>query len=137
MIIARLSMQKVAKVASEHEEAKAFMEWLEVAKPPHWYMLFHVPNGGQRNVITAKKLQAEGVKVGVPDYFYPYPTPEYAGLFIELKRRKGGSVSQAQREYLDYLRAVGYAVIVAKGWEEAAAAVEDYLSGVLSMKGAA
>lgn len=47
----------------EHEIQKAICEYLDIRGVCYWA----VPNGGNRNIITAKKLKAEGVQAGVPD----------------------------------------------------------------------
>ena len=48
---------------TEHEEQVALMRLVEMHKGrwPELGMLFAVPNGGDRNVIVARKLKAEGV----------------------------------------------------------------------------
>lgn len=40
-------------------------------------------------------------------------------MYIEMKRRKGGVISDEQRKWLGALRDEGYAAYVCKGWEEA------------------
>lgn len=57
---------------SEHQEAVAFMQWTAIAarRDPRIGLIFAIPNGGKRNVIVARKMKAEGVKPGVPDYFF-------------------------------------------------------------------
>lgn len=130
-------MQKVVKVPTEHEEAKALVHWMQVKHPTLEPLLIHLVNEGKRSVVEGARKKKEGMRKGIPDYLFAYPSQPYHGLFIELKRRQGGRVSKEQHEYLAYLASVGYRVEVAKGWEEAAAAIEDYLSGVLEMKGAA
>lgn len=54
---------------------------------------------------------------------------KYNGLYIELKRLRGGTVSAAQKQWIARLRDTGYAVEVCKGWEAAAAVITDYLEG--------
>jgi hypothetical protein len=50
----------------------------------------------------------------VPDLF----VPEW-GLWIEMKRAKGGKVSKDQKEWLEYLDYCGYTVIVGLGKTDA------------------
>ena len=90
-----------------------------------------IPNGGYRSKKTACMLKAEGVKSGVPDISLPYPCNGYHGLYIELKRRKNGNVSDNQKMWIDYLKSQGYAACVCKGFEEARQTVIDYLRGHL------
>ena len=83
---------------TEHEEQVALMRLVEMHKGrwPELGMLFAVPNGGDRNMLVAKKLKAEGVKKGVPDLCLPLPRGGYHGLYIEMKRQKNGRISPEQ-----------------------------------------
>ena len=90
---------------------------------------YHIPNGGSRNRIEAHNLKLEGVKAGVPDICLPVPCGNYHGLYIELKRTKGGVVSDAQKEWIEMLNGRGYLAVVAKGANEAIKVISDYLKG--------
>jgi len=92
-------------------------------------LLFAIPNGGRRDVATASNLKAEGVRAGVPDLFLAVPAFGYHGLFVELKREKGGVVSDFQKEYIARLNDLGYQAIVCHGWIEAKNSIESYLGG--------
>ena len=81
------------------------------------------------NAAEAARFKAEGVKAGVPDLFLPVPRCEKHGLWIEMKRREGGRVSEHQSEWIQQLLAQGYAVEVCYGWEEASKVLLGYLSG--------
>jgi hypothetical protein len=59
-------------------------------KYPELELLFHVPNGEARDPRTAAKLKWLGVRPGVPDLLLPMPRGPYAGLALEMKRRRGG-----------------------------------------------
>lgn len=76
-------------------------------------------NGGSRNYIEAAKFKRMGVSAGFPDIEIPLPVKPYHGLYIEIKRLKGGRVSDLQKEWLDYLNKHGYCAMVAYGCEEA------------------
>jgi len=95
----------------------------------HWFReyLFAIPNGGYRNKITAVNLKKEGVIPGVPDLFLAYPASGFHGLFVEMKRKKGGHLTDKQERFIDRLTLVGYRVIVAYGWKEASDAIKHYL----------
>lgn len=99
---------------SEHLEQVRFVAWFRKNYPQHW--IFAIPNGGDRNKITAVKLKAEGVSSGVPDLFIPSML-----LWVEMKRQKGGALSKEQKEWRDYLLSIGHKWIVAKGFEDAKA----------------
>ena len=49
--------------------------------------------------------------------------------FIEMKKTRGGRVSEAQRAYLDMLTGLGYLAVVCNGWLEAKQIIEQYLNG--------
>lgn len=114
---------------TEGEEQATLFHWCDMVngKYPELQLLFHIPNGGERRKSEAARMKAEGVKPGVPDLFLPVARVNYHGLFIEMKRRKGGRVSDEQREWIGNLLANGYAVEVCRGWEEAKDAIENYL----------
>ena len=121
---------------SEHKEQCALMQWWALACKGFGLpeaLLFAIPNGGHRHIAVAAKMKAEGVRAGVPDLFLAVPKGAYTGLFIELKKVKGGVVSDSQREALMLLSARGYAVAVCRGWRAASRYLEQYLNeGVLS-----
>ena len=81
----------------------------------------HVPNEGKRNVVAGARLKAAGLKSGVPDIliFSPAPNkPEARGVAIELKRKKGGRVSETQKEWLWRLNEEGWYATVCSGYDE-------------------
>lgn len=119
----------ISKTPTEGEEQATLFHWCDMVKGkyPELQLLFHIPNGGERRKSEAARMKAEGVKPGVPDLFLPVARVNYHGLFIEMKRRKGGRVSDEQREWIGNLLANGYAVEVCRGWEEAKDAIENYL----------
>lgn len=113
---------------TEHQEQVAFFRWLDVHAGRYRELsrAFAIPNGGARHKAVAGKLKAEGVKAGVPDVFLPVPAGFYHGLFIEMKTATGRATKE-QRDRLLNLARDGYAVVIARGWIEAARIVVDYL----------
>lgn len=89
-------------------------------------LLYHIPNGGKRDITTAKRLKAEGVKAGVPDICLPVPSGGYHGLYIELKAGKN-KTTENQDRWLQALEENGYFTAVCYGWKEASKAITDYL----------
>lgn len=116
---------------TESEEQVTLFSWarMKEGKYPELRLLFHIPNGGSRNQIEAKHLKAQGVKPGVPDLCLPVARGIWHGLYIEMKRQKGGRVSDAQRRWLEDLERQGYRAEIACGWQEAAQILEIYLQG--------
>jgi hypothetical protein len=115
----------------EHQEQVALFQWaaLVANKYPELALMFAIPNGGKRDIRTAAKLKAEGVKAGVPDVFLPVARGGYFGMFIELKSLTGRA-SQAQLAMMDSLSSQGYKCIVCKGWSIAKDSIMSYLRGV-------
>lgn len=114
---------------AEHYEQKALFLWAEyqAKNTPELSLLFSIPNGGQRNIIIARKLKDEGVKAGVPDMYLPVARGSYHGLFIELKS-KDGVTSKNQDLWLRRLEEQGYMAQVCYGWQEAKEEIEKYLA---------
>ena len=124
-----MSRINVAGAGSESAEQKAFFRWWHLMQN-RWpnVVCFAIPNGGARDAITGARLRLEGVLAGVPDIFLAKAASGKYGMFIEMKTKRG-RVSERQRDLFPLLEAAGYAVVVARGWKEAADAVELYLDG--------
>lgn len=116
-------------IPTEHDEQVALIQWARAqsAGIPELAMLLAIPNGGARHKVVAAKLRAEGVRAGVPDLFLPVPRGSHHGLWVELKRIKGGVISEAQAGWIADLQLQGYAVEVCKGWVAAKDTIIDYL----------
>ena len=117
-------------IPTEAQEQTTLFKWaaLMARKWPELRLLHHIPNGGSRNAIEAARLKAQGVKPGVPDIFLPCAKKGFYGLYIELKRQKGGRVSEEQKDMIDALRDESYKVAVCKGWEEAKNVITEYMN---------
>lgn len=114
----------------EHNAQVALFRWaaLEQRRMPELALMFAVPNGGNRNIITALKLKAEGVKAGVPDIFLPCARSPYNGIFIEMKA-KGRNPRGNQLWWHNRLAEQGYYVAVCYGFDQACYEIENYLKG--------
>lgn len=114
---------------TESQEQQLLFEWaaLSAGRWPELALMYHIPNGGSRSKSEAGRFRAEGVKAGVPDICLPVARGGYHGLYIELKRVKGGRVSTAQQEWIAALRDQGYCACVCKGWDDAAGVIKKYL----------
>ena len=108
----------------EHEEQVAFVKWLRLVHPRVPFIA--IPNGGWRHKATAGRLKAEGAQPGAPDLMIPVPIGDKHGLFIEMKRERGGQLSESQKEFIPILREHGYAVEVCAGALAAIEAFERY-----------
>lgn len=115
---------------SEHDEQVNLIQWFRFKSELFGIseqLLFAIPNGGQRNILVARKLKAEGVRAGVPDLFLAYPNHRHCGLFIEMKKESNGRASDSQKGFLKLLNETGYLAVVCKGWQAASEVIEKYL----------
>lgn len=100
------------RIPTESDEQRKFVTWFRLQY--RGVRIFAIPNGGGRSKAQAGILKAEGVEAGVPDLF----CPEFR-MFIEMKRQKGGVLSEVQRDWRAYLERLDYTVLVCAGFKEA------------------
>jgi VRR-NUC domain len=124
----------------ESEEQSLLFAWAKSNeyRAPALTMLFASANGGSRVLtdvgggkkipLEAMALRRQGVKPGTPDIFLDFPSNGKHGLRIELKRRKGGVVSEEQKAWLEKYNANGYTALVCYGFDEARDAICTYLN---------
>ena len=113
-------------------EQRTLIKWVELRKAtfPELELLFAIPNGGARDVVTGAQLKASGARRGVPDLCLPVARGGFHGLYLELKRRGSGVVSAEQKWWLDRLQKEGYRAVVCYGWLDARQIIEGYLGAV-------
>lgn len=107
---------RASDAPSEHVEQRDFVRAFRCAYPD--VLIFAIPNGGKRGIVLAQKLKLEGVVPGVPDLCIPAWR-----AWVEMKRRKGGTLSPEQKGVIGYLESIGYTVIVARGCEDGMAKI--------------
>lgn len=113
----------------EHSEQVCLVQWWALQCRRYGVQeqcLFAIPNGGQRNIITAKRMKDEGVRAGIPDLFLAVPKGAFHGLFVEMKKPRGGVVSESQKNCMEMLSNQGYCVAVCQGFMDAKDAIEGY-----------
>lgn len=111
---------------TEQAHVFAWAAWAR-GKYPELDLLHHIPNGGKRSKSEAARFKAQGVKAGMPDICLPCARGGYHGLYIELKRAKGGKLSTAQKGWIDALNEQGYKAAVCYGFDEAKEIITEYL----------
>ena len=88
----------------EHQIQVAIAQYLDLRRLCWWA----VPNGGRRNIGTARKLKAEGVKSGIPDITLIYKGQFYG---IEVKKPKTetpkGILSKVQKDRIAQIEVSG------------------------------
>ena len=105
---------------TEHAEQVAFVARCR----REGIFVFSIPNGvnlsdSKQRFAEIEKLKAEGMVPGIPDLFIP----QYK-LFIEMKRRDGGVVSESQKKVHKTLRELDYKVEICNGAARAWQVVE-------------
>jgi len=121
--------QPVKKVRNHEEDdlTKQVAEYCELLMAQGKVTAFsHIPASTfTKSWAVKNKNAAMGVRAGVPDMLIVFPTKV---LFLELKRLKGGVVSEAQKCWIDALSATGkVTAVVAAGWDQAKQAIDSLL----------
>lgn len=120
---------KAKMVPTEAWEQEQFFKWVRANQLTH--PVLQLVNGSMNGVPVTKKVAGEmkrqGLRRGVPDIDIPAARHGYHGLRIEMKRRVGGVVSEAQKDYHKRLSDEGYLVVVCLGWNEAVSVAKKYL----------
>jgi hypothetical protein len=114
----------------EYFEQIAVVQYLQAKYPK---VLFTASAGGMRTSIgTAIKMKKMGYRRGCPDLIIFEPINcitglnKYHGLLIEMKKKKGGTVSLEQKEFLQLAEERGYKAIVCEGAAEAIVEIDNY-----------
>ena len=118
-------------VRIEEQEQAALFEWARWAQGnyPELRLLNASLSGVRLLPGQARKAKTLGMVRGFPDIFLPVKRAGYGGLFIELKRPRGGTLSSEQRAWLEELGGQGYLTVCCRGYEEARETIETYLNG--------
>jgi hypothetical protein len=129
---------RLLAVPSEDEECQWLIQWAEVTRFNGWKLsevLVCVPNGAyhgadrRAGAVVARKLREKGLKPGVFDYVLPVPLwhKHCPGLWLEMKRTRGGVVSDDQEKFRSRMLQLGWRCEIAKGWVAAQAVILDHL----------
>ena len=107
-------MAKNARCQEEHNEQVRFVAWFRKTYPD--VLIFAVPNGATlaSGPTQWNWLKSEGATSGVPDLLIPAWR-----IAIEMKRKDGGIVSDAQSQMIDYFNQVGWDAQVCNGFDSA------------------
>jgi hypothetical protein len=122
------------------------MNYLRLKYPTLGKLAWHIANERKTSRARGAKLKRMGVLAGVPDIVIAYPYGGYHGLYIELKAMKLTGITDDgtanwvrdtypkphQKEILQELHEVGYAVDVCWNMEEFRHTVTEYLDGTFS-----
>ncbi len=115
-----MTPQQLAACGTEHGEQCAVFLWsaqhLNLYPELRW--MYAIANGGDRTISQGARLKAEGVKSGVSDICLPVARHGYHGFYIEMKK-SGGTESDKQKEFGEFLTTQGYLYSCCVGWLEA------------------
>ena len=113
-------------IPTESREQCIVIRWAD-AIPAICGRLMAIPNGANKSPASAAKFKREGLRAGVPDLFLPIARQGFHGIWIEMKRSKGGKLSDAQTNWVWFLRDEGYEAYVCAGAEEAILTIKLYM----------
>lgn len=108
-------MKSITKYPSEDDEQIAFVNWFRMKYKD--YIIFAIPNGGNRNILEAAKLKRTGTLKGVPDLCIIMDNGRT--IWVEMKRQKNGTLSSVQKEMHSKMNELGHDIIVAYGFRDA------------------
>jgi len=115
----------MTKYPAEDAEQSTLVSWFRLTYKD--YIIYAIPNGGNRNPIEAKTLKQTGTLAGIPDLCV---LTDKGMFFIEMKKQKGGNLSKVQKEMIPRIEHLGYKVIVGYGFRDAKEKIEEYLKGL-------
>jgi hypothetical protein len=107
--------KQIGKPKREEDAAQAAaVVWMQKLNIPH----YAVPNGAKRTLAAAVRLKSTGLVAGIPDLVIPVARRGFHHLYIEMKREKGGHVSDQQKYWLAALTQLGHYAVIARGFED-------------------
>lgn len=128
---------------TEEQESLALAKWarwmVENNQEPRLKLLRCGFEGLRLPMGLRMKVKRQSVTTGWPDWWLGVPQYKnlefgefkkdlmFMGLYVELKRERGGTVSDEQKEMHALLRDQGYRVDVCKGATAAIRAIKNYL----------
>ena len=113
----------------EHRLQCACVRWFRYVYPDLKEVLFAIPNGGRRDVVTGARLKEEGATAGVSDLILLKSNSAYGALCVEMKTPKG-SQSPAQREWQNEVENMGNKYVVCRSFEEFKREITEYIKKV-------
>ena len=110
----------------ESELQKSCVKWFRLQYPHYKMLLFAIPNGGQRNIITATRLKAEGALAGVSDLFLSIPKKGFAGFYIEMKSGDN-KLTEKQEDFFNAVQKFNYKTQVIRTFDQFTREIQFYL----------
>lgn len=121
-----ITKQRKKPNEEEHRIQSTCVRWFRLQYRTQSKLLFAIPNGGRRDIVTAAKMKEEGVVAGVADLFLAIPCNGYHGLWIEMKTSKGRQQT-TQKEFEKSVLEQGYQYKVCRSLNEFMNIIKEYL----------
>ena len=115
-----MSAKNKTDIPLEKDEQKRLCKWLKENKIGHFATGLGVKLG--LDVKYVASLKSQGHYSGIPDLVILLGNGKIC--FVELKRQKGGKVSEEQKKWIEYLNINGYPAKVCNGCDEAIEFIE-------------
>ena len=129
------------KVPTERQEQDKVVSWarlmVSTGQEPRLRFLRCGFEGLRLSMGVRMQMKRQSISTGWPDMFLAVPrrydvrgdtsVVQFHGLFIELKRVKGGTVSAEQSKMIGDLNSIGYWAIVCRGADHAIREIKLYL----------
>jgi len=93
--------------------------WSKIFDDSERPIVFHIPNGGQRDAREGSNLKTQGVLAGIPDL--EIICPRGRTIRIEMKKLNDATISVEQATLIDHISQLGHEVFVAYSAEDALA----------------
>ena len=123
-----MSAKKKSDIPLEKDEQKRLCKWLKENKIGHWANGLGVKL--DYDVKYMASLRSQGHYKGIADM--TILLPKGRAMFLELKRVKGGVVSEEQKKWIKYLQSLDYPAKVCYGEDEAIEWIKEELEKVKS-----
>jgi hypothetical protein len=112
---------------------KARLEWQEQVDLVHrirnkGWPVIKITNEGRKSYWLGLRHKAEGLLVGICDLMVPVAKGKWHGVFIEMKRTHGSTVTDEQKNCIKMLTANGYYAVVAYGADHGWQLLTEYMS---------
>ena len=114
-------------IPTEHDEQVKVIQWCDAHHDRRISRIYSHLNGLRAPIGAAIKAKVSGGRKGIPDLFLPVPCGGFHGLYIEMKRLKGGSLTPEQKDWIKFLSDSGYKAAVCKGHKSAIEVIKEYL----------
>ena len=101
------------------------VRWFRLQHPR--YVLFAVPNGGNRNAATGAMLKKTGTLAGVADLFLMHASKGWNGLFVEMKVGKN-QLTKTQTQFAFQALLAGYKHAVCRSFDDFMQTINDYIN---------